>query len=164
MFILKDFYNFYKCLDYLTFIIGSMVYPNMGGTFVITRYLVCVLVALFTLNSNIANAQCTGTSVTGSVFRDFNLNGVKDNANEIGLAGVTVNAFNSNNVQVGTTTVTAANGTYSITGLSGSLRVEFSTLPTGYVSGPDGSSSGTSVHFVTLSSTTGCGQFWRKPP
>lgn len=96
-------------------------------------------------------------SVTGSVFRDFKLNGVNDNANEIGLAGVTVNAFNSNNVQVGTTTVTAANGTYSITGLSGSLRVEFSTLPTGYVSGQDGSSSGTSVQFVTLSSTTGCG-------
>lgn len=157
MVILKEFYDFDKCRDCLALVIGSMDYPNMGKVSVTTRYLVCILIALFTLNSTIANAQCTGTSLTGLVFRDFNLNGVKDNANEIGLAGVTVNAFDSNNVQVGTTTVTATNGTYSITGLSGSVRVEFSTLPTGYVSGPDGSSSGTSVQFVTLSSTIGCG-------
>ena len=102
---------------------------------------------------NLTPITCSGLG--GRVFRDFNLNGVKDNTNEIGLAGVTVKAFNSSNAQVGTTTSTA-NGTYSITGLSGSVRVEFSTLPAGYVSGPDGSSSGTSVQFVDLNSTVGC--------
>ena len=97
---------------------------------------------------------CSGLG--GRVFRDFNLNGIRDNNNEIGLAGVTVKAFNSANSQVGSTVTTATDGTYTITGLSGNVRVEFSNLPAGYVSGPDGSTSGTSVQFVTLSSTVGC--------
>ena len=142
----KGFDNSEKYHDYLNLIAGSRVYPNIGKVSITSRSLIGVFVALLTLNSNIANAQCTGTSVAGTVFRDFNLNGVKDNANEIGLAGVTVKAFNASNAQVGTTT-TIANGTYSMTGLSGNVRVEFSGLPTDYVSGPDGSTSGTSVQF-----------------
>ncbi len=151
----KGFNNSEKYHDYLKLVMGSRVYLNIGRVSIASRSLIGIFIALLTLNSNIANAQCTGTSVAGTVFRDFNLNGVKDNTHEIGLAGVTIKAFNSSNAQVGTTT-SAANGTYSITGLSGSVRVEFSTLPAGYVSGPDGSSSGTSVQFVALSSTVGC--------
>jgi hypothetical protein len=156
MSIRKGFNNFEKFRDYLNLVTSSRVCPNIGEASIISRSLIGVFVALLTLNSNMANAQCTGTSVSGTVFRDFNLNGVKDNANEIGLAGVTVKAFKPDNTQVGSTATTAANGTYSITGLSGSVRVEFSGLPTDYVSGPDGSTSGTSVQFVTLSSTVGC--------
>jgi hypothetical protein len=143
-----------KYRNYLDMVTGSRVYPNFAKASITSRSLIVVF-ALLTLNAQVGNAQCTGTSVAGTVFRDFNLNGVKDNANEIGLVGVTVKAFNSANTQVGSTTTTTA-GTYSITGLSGSMRVEFSTLPAGYVSGPDGSTSGTSVQFVTLSTSVGC--------
>ncbi len=40
----------------------------------------------------IPSAQAAGT-ITGNVFRDFNANGIDDGAGEIGVAGVTVTAF-----------------------------------------------------------------------
>ncbi|PWK26435.1 SdrD B-like protein, partial [Arcicella aurantiaca] len=94
-------------------------------------------------------ASCT--NLGGTVFRDFNLNGKRDNADEIGLAGVTVKAFNTANTLVGTTT-TLADGSFAINGFSGPLRVEFSNLPAGYVSGPDGTTSSTSIQFVSANS------------
>ncbi|MEY4538272.1 MAG: hypothetical protein RLZZ306_29, partial [Bacteroidota bacterium] len=139
--------NAEKFRDYLNRRTVSRVYLNHHKASIASRSLIGVLVASMIFSSNVSQAQCTGTSVSGTVFRDFNLNGVRDNNNEIGLAGVTVKAFNASNAQVGTTATTGANGAYSITGISGSVRVEFSTLPAGYVSGPDGSSSGTSVQF-----------------
>jgi SdrD B-like domain len=133
MSILKGSNNLDKFHVYLNRLTVSRVYLNLDKASTASRSLIGVLVASLMLNTQIADAQCTGTSVAGTVFRDFNLNGVKDNTNEIGLAGITVKAFNSANAQVGSTVTTAANGTYSITGLSGSVRVEFSSLPTGYV-------------------------------
>jgi hypothetical protein len=98
---------------------------------------------LFLLLTQAANAQ-----VSGIVFRDFNANGVKDNTstfNEVGLAGVTVTAYNTAGTAVGTAT-SASDGTYTITGVSGAVRVEFTGLPTAYYSSKSG---GTSVQFVT---------------
>lgn len=71
--------------------------------------------------------------ISGTVFRDFNANGVKDNTatfNEIGVGGVTVTAHGTSGV-LGSAT-TAADGSYSIAGVTGAARVEFSNLPAGY--------------------------------
>ena len=87
---------------------------------------------LLFIAANAANAQISGT-----VYRDFNANGVKDASatfNEIGLAGVTVKAYNSTNTLVGTTT-SAASGTYSFSGLTLPLRIEFSGFVTGDFTG-----------------------------
>jgi protocatechuate 3,4-dioxygenase beta subunit len=101
-------------------------------------------------------------AVTGLVFQDFNANGSFDTAGavansgvgstptavDIGVAGVTVTAYDAANAVVGTTT-TAANGTYTLdTGAAGPLRVEFTGLPAGVFFGPSGTSSNSAVQFV----------------
>ncbi|MFN8358081.1 MAG: SdrD B-like domain-containing protein [Spirosomataceae bacterium] len=107
-------------------------------------------------------ANLTNAQISGTVYRDFNANGVKDNANEIGLGGIAVKITSSNGVVTtgttiaGTTTATfASRGTFSITP-SGTapFRVEFSTFPTGHYSAPKGSQSGTSVQFVAAATTS----------
>lgn len=135
-----------KYRNYLDLVTGSRVYLHGGEASINGRNLIIMLIGLLTINSQTIQAQCTG--ITGTVFRDFNLNGKKD-AYDIGLAGVTVKTFNIANAQIGATAITTANGTYSITGATGQVRVEFSGLPVGYVSGPDGTNNSTSVQFVT---------------
>jgi hypothetical protein len=97
------------------------------------------------------NAQISGT-----VFRDFNGNGVKDNTApmfEPFVAGVTVKAFNAANVQVGVTKTTDAAGAYGFTALeipSGTaVRIEFSGLGLGDYSSFNGTGNGTNVQFAT---------------
>ncbi|MGV8883229.1 MAG: SdrD B-like domain-containing protein [Rhodoglobus sp.] len=105
-------------------------------------------------------------NVTGTVFRDFNANGVIDAghasgsgiANDEGFGGVTVTAYDADGGP-SWTTVSAADGTYSIpvAGASGNtVRVEFSGLPAGYQPGAvhskTGVSNGTAVQFAALGS------------
>ncbi|WP_170069448.1 SdrD B-like domain-containing protein [Spirosoma pollinicola] len=104
--------------------------------------------------------------VSGRVYQDFNANGVYDISATIasadgttlpvavdkGIAGVVVNAYGPTGSLAGTAT-TAADGTYTIAGATGNVRVEFSILPTNYLSGPVGTNSGTSVQFVTAPAT-----------
>src|SRR4051812_7778594 len=86
-------------------------------------------------------AQASGT-ITGSVFHDFNANGIIDGAGERGVAGVTVTAYDPSNTVRGTAT-TAADGTYTLSATgTGPYRIEFTALPTGYFTGPQGSNSG----------------------
>ena len=109
-------------------------------------------------------------TVSGVAFQDFNSNGVRDltavvtspstatvsAAVDRGIAGVTVTAFDALGVNRGSV-VTDAFGAYTLT-VSGAqtdpLRVEFTTLPTGFTSGPRGVDSGTSVQFVPNASAT----------
>ena len=56
-------------------------------------------------------AMAAGT-ISGTVYRDFNLNGLRDSG-EVGVAGVTVSAFDSAGASQGTAT-TGADGTYSL--------------------------------------------------
>ena len=101
--------------------------------------------------TTIASAQ-----VSGTVFRDFNANGTKDNTStysEPGVPNITVKAYNSAGTQVGSTQTTSATGTYSFTGLTLPIRVEFSGLGTGDYTAPSGTSNGTSIQFVTAAST-----------
>lgn len=96
--------------------------------------------------------------ITGTVYRDFNADGIRSYtaaaplAGEIGVGGVTVTAYTANNVVVGTTTTssaTATQGQFSLTpSAAGPYRVQFSNLPSGYFAGPKGAQSGTAVQFV----------------
>ncbi|WP_293685009.1 SdrD B-like domain-containing protein, partial [Spirosoma sp. 48-14] len=76
--------------------------------------------------------------VSGTVYQDLNANGAQGTATpnlETGYGGITVKAFNAAGTMVASTT-TAANGTYTLTGVTGPVRVEFSGLPAAYYSGP----------------------------
>lgn len=103
---------------------------------------------LFLLLTQAANAQ-----VSGTIFRDFDADGARDSTSnhikEVGLAGVTVTAYNAVNASVGSAT-TGTFGTYTITGVSGTVRIEFTGLQTGDFSSKAG---GTSVQFVTAPAT-----------
>jgi hypothetical protein len=105
------------------------------------------------------------SSVSGTVFQDFNSNGefdalvVAGQATDLGIAGITVSAYNAVGAQVGTT-ITAADGTYAlaVTSTVGDpLRVEFE-VPT---SGPlaalrpsfAGIGNGTTIQFVNAGAT-----------
>ncbi|MFN8488963.1 MAG: SdrD B-like domain-containing protein [Caldilineaceae bacterium] len=117
-------------------------------------------------------------SLTGIVYQDYNANGVRDTSGAVidkGVGGVTIKAYDASGAVVGTATsfavvclgannpagqgCTAANtparGSYTLSALPAStaLRVEFSTLPTGYYPAPVGTNNATSVRFVTT--TTG---------
>ncbi len=70
-------------------------------------------------------------SLGNYVWIDEDQNGLQD-ANETGVAGVSVTLYNSSNVAIATTT-TDANGMYQFTGLTpGTYSVGFSNLPNGY--------------------------------
>jgi hypothetical protein len=90
------------------------------------------------------SASATSTiNVYGRVFQDYNGNGIFDTgtaaapAVDEGVAGVTVTAYDPNNVARGTTTTiggsSSVKGTYnlSITG-TGPYRIEFTNLPAGF--------------------------------
>ena len=83
------------------------------------------LLILSVIATSLVNAD-----ISGVVFRDLPVNGttankygVKD-TNEFGVAGVTVTGVDSSGTIA--TAITKANGSYTLTGLSGKVRVEFS--------------------------------------
>ncbi len=98
-------------------------------------------------------SQSAFSQVSGIVFRDYNSNGKIDTTassyKEIGQIGVTVKVYNASGAEVGTAT-TDKNGKYTIAGVSGPLRVEFSNLPN--LDFPS-FSGGTSVQFVNGGAT-----------
>jgi hypothetical protein len=111
--------------------------------------------------------ELLASTLTGTGFQDFNANGRFDTTATVanagtgtvglaidrGLAGVTVTAFDAGNAVVGTATTTA-NGTYTLNaGGSGPYRLEFTTLPAGFVPGPQGPDSGTTVQFAAAGAT-----------
>jgi hypothetical protein len=98
-----------------------------------------------------SNAQ-----VSGTVFRDFNGNGAKDNTatfNEIFVAGVTVKAFTASNTQIGPVITTSATGAYNFTAAeipaTTKVRIEFSGLGVGDFNSFNGTGNGTNVQFAT---------------
>ena len=104
------------------------------------------------------SAALAGT-ITGTAYLDRNSGGAFDTATftagpsgvakagDIGVGGVTVNAYDATGTLTGTAT-TASNGTYSLTtATSGAVRVEFVTAA-GYQPSFMGGDNGTSVRFV----------------
>ena len=104
-----------------------------------------------------------GAAITGTAFMDYDSNGTNDvggfvsgssvKATDVGVAGVTVNAYDSTGTRVSTTT-TAADGTYTVcsSGCTGTVRLEFS-VPAGYQPSFKGTNNGTSVRFVSSTTT-----------
>ena len=116
----------------------------------------CVSVVLslaFAIGYTPSNAFAS-SALSGFVFRDTNANGIRDRINEVGVAGVTVTAYDDQGFNQGSTT-TAADGAYTLTaGGVGPYRIEFTTLPAGLQPGAFGAQSGTTVQFVTGSEAT----------
>lgn len=86
--------------------------------------------------------NCGAGQVGGVAFRDYNANGIKDST-EPGISGISVTVTNSSGSVVGTAT-TGSNGAWVVSGVSGAVRVEYSSsIP----SGPHGTDSKTTVSF-----------------
>ena len=108
-------------------------------------------------------------TITGRAFLDFNSNGLLDTNSslpndgggnytrqtDLGVGGIVVTAFDSSNTARGVAT-TAADGTYTLAATgTGAYRLEFSNVPSGTFTGPQGTNptpppvgSSTSVQFV----------------
>ncbi|HMS28664.1 MAG TPA: SdrD B-like domain-containing protein [Saprospiraceae bacterium] len=99
--------------------------------------------------------------ISGTVFRDFNGNGIKESAEPL-VAGVLVKAYDVSGSQCGTTqtTTSATAPNYTISGCSGQVRIEFEIpasacqLSNGIdYSGLSGSAYGSSVQFVNANTS-----------
>lgn len=119
------------------------------------------LILVVSPGSNVSAAS----TVTGTVFQDFNANGEFDatvasgQATDVGIAGLTVSAYDATGTQVGTAT-TDGDGDYSIavTSASGTaLRIELEIPTTGPLAAlhPSfvGDNNGTTVQFVDAGAT-----------
>lgn len=115
------------------------------------------------------NSQAAAT-VTGRVFQDYNGNGTYDTSGtapnlaiDVGLANITVTAYDPAGVNRGSTT-TSANGTYSLSATgNGPYRIEFTNVPSGYfpsarstdsVTGGTTTNAGSTVQFINNVNTT----------
>ena len=104
------------------------------------------------------NAQISGT-----VFRDFNANGVQNTpstgvaAGEVGVPNITIRAYDADDAVASPTSsaTTSANGSYTLSGLVAgtSYRIEF-IVPDAYdYSGPVGNHNQSSVRFINYTAT-----------
>jgi hypothetical protein len=97
------------------------------------------------------NGQGTTGPISGTVFNDYDQNGVKA-PGEPFLAGVSVSATSPTGVAIGPV-VTDSAGAYSFGSVpSGTYRVEFAT-PAGMFPAPVGAGNGSSVQFVATDGT-----------
>ena len=108
----------------------------------------------------LAASTYTFAQVSGTVFRDGNGDGIYQSSEPL-IAGLTINAYNTLGTLCGTTiSTTSSSPNYSITGCSGSIRLEFIIPPssTCNVNGQfdfstvNGTGSKTSIQFVTAPS------------
>ncbi|MCB0100048.1 MAG: hypothetical protein KDE46_30155, partial [Caldilineaceae bacterium] len=96
------------------------------------------------------------STITGSVFRDANSNGVKDGSEALltGVAGIVVTAYDASGAAAGTTAVNAVTGQYALSATgAGPFRVEFTGIPSWLQPSVVGANSGTTVQFVAASAT-----------
>ena len=91
----------------------------------------------------------------GAVFRDFNQNGIKDST-DMGIASITVNAYDNSNTLVATAT-TDANGWYKFSSYTNGAqyRLEFVGLPSNLYSGAHGTDNTSNVRFITAAPNCG---------
>ena len=150
--------------------VSSPVTPTKRGRFARLRSALASLATVSLIASGMVigattTAQAAGTTggtVTGTVYRDFNSNGTMDTGNsarsgvpnDVGLAGVTVAAYDRDGDPVGTAT-SGADGTYTLTvagAASTALRLEFGSLSP-FDPAFAGAGNGTSVQFVQVGAT-----------
>jgi uncharacterized repeat protein (TIGR01451 family) len=104
-------------------------------------------------DTNPGGAPAT-SQITGTVFQDFNSNGVMntsgtapDYAVDVGVPAVTVSAYAAGSATAVATAATTVSGTYTLTGLTAGTmyRVEFTNLPSGFEPAAQGTSGSTSI-------------------
>ncbi|MBP8001581.1 MAG: hypothetical protein KA314_17540 [Chloroflexi bacterium] len=99
-------------------------------------------------NSPVYAAPCSGTDITGTIFRDYNADGTRDSG-EDGIANITINAYNAAGAIVDSCE-SLANGTYGLNVPAATpVRLEVATLPAYLQPGAAGADSETTVTFVT---------------
>ena len=131
----------------------------------IASLLIAMAVVVYMPSSSPEAVAAPAETITGTVFQDFGSDGemnttvVSGSATDIGLAGVTVSAFNAAGDLVGST-LSATNGAYTLEvtePLGTPLRVEFSVPDSGPLAffRPSffGSGNGTTVQFVGAGAT-----------
>ncbi len=99
--------------------------------------------------------------VSGTVFRDYNGNGIKDNTpliNEPFEKGITVRAFDHHNDEYCSSKTTDANGYYSFSAsdipAGKAVRIEFSGVGVSDNTGFAGAGNSSNIQFITTPSTT----------
>jgi SdrD B-like domain len=95
-------------------------------------------------------ARAAAGEIVGTAFNDWNQDGARQ-LGEPGVAGVTVTVVSETGTAV--STATGTDGTYTVGGLSGRYRVEFSGQPTGAYSSRAGADSATTVQFADTGAT-----------
>lgn len=128
---------------------NKMVRSKVRGNSRFWLVFVCFTLAVVV---SVSGVTLAAGSASGLVFRDYNENGTQD-ANEPGVSGVTITAFDDTGLSVGTATssaVQATRGQFTITwtGPDTRVRLEFHDLPGVEQQGAFGAGSGTSVQFV----------------
>jgi uncharacterized repeat protein (TIGR01451 family) len=105
----------------------------------------------FTKEAYAQLASCSGSNIGGYVFRELTANGIRD-VGEAGIQGVTVKAYSD--ASLVSTATTLSDGSYALTGLSAgtTYRVEFTWSESYLFPSPVGTSSNTSVRFITAGS------------
>ncbi|MBO0939475.1 PKD domain-containing protein [Fibrella sp. HMF5335] len=101
-------------------------------------------------------AAVAAGQVSGQVYRDFSEDGLRNSSGanvsigEVGIAGVTVTAYDCNGTAVATTSTTDV-GSYTLTGLTTGTqyRIEFSSIPAYLSPSVVGADNGTTVQFIT---------------
>ncbi|HMT54535.1 MAG TPA: SdrD B-like domain-containing protein, partial [Saprospiraceae bacterium] len=114
------------------------------------------VVKIFILSLTFFFSSSGFSQISGIVFRDYNANGTRQTGstyNEDGVINVTVKAYNSANIEVGSV-VTSSTGSYSFTGLSLPVRIEFIPPLIDDYSGVVGTGSQSSVQFHNATTTT----------
>lgn len=118
------------------------------------------LYVLFFVLAQFGIIVITNAQVSGTVYRDFNANGAKNNTasyNEPGAAGITIKAYDNAGTLLGTTT-SGINGAFSFSAgiipAATKVRLEFSGWQSADFTAPFGANNKTSVQFVTAPSTT----------
>jgi hypothetical protein len=134
-----------------------------GGCRSAVRRLGLVAVLSFAITAGLAVVNPSATSavtgtIAGTVFEDFNANGAMDpgsnnsasgSAADVGVKGVMVTVTDSIGSVVTTTTDSAGAFSVPITAATNDVRVAIDA-PAGYLPGPQGPHSGTTVQFVDL--------------
>ncbi|OWY24607.1 hypothetical protein C7N43_35235, partial [Sphingobacteriales bacterium UPWRP_1] len=109
--------------------------------------LLFVCMVCWSLATHIALSQPCSNNIGGVVFRDYNGDGVKGTY-EPGVAGVSVRAYNAANVAYGPVTTNSTGG-FTLSIPNGTqVRLEYTGLPAGNFSAPNGTDSRTSVRFM----------------
>ncbi|MBC7898560.1 MAG: hypothetical protein H7070_00780, partial [Saprospiraceae bacterium] len=136
------------------------------GAIVLTSITIAILFLTVFFQPAFFKTDAFAGTITGRAFQDFNSNGTFENtggtdavptAVDIGVASVTVSAYDAAGVLRGSA-ATIANGTFSLTATgTGPYRLEFTNIPAGYipsarstdsVSGGSASDAGSTVQFL----------------